>query len=248
MNAIGTIVLAAGSSHRMGRNKLLLELGGETVVRRAAGTACAAALGPVVVVIGHARAAVAAELRGLECGTVVNHDHAAGQHTSVRAGSAALPASCGAAIVMLADMPFVTPSMLRFLARRHRETGAAMVVSRYGDEGTAPPILYDRRLFGELARVDRRCGRRLMRRHRKEAVEVVWPPSAMRDLDRPEDYERVCGDLASAALPDRVGRAVAAHSAVGLDPSRRLSQGTAQGSPGVTARDLSNGWSNGSAK
>ncbi len=32
---VAGVVLAAGSSSRMGRNKLLFELGGETVVRRA---------------------------------------------------------------------------------------------------------------------------------------------------------------------------------------------------------------------
>ena len=49
MNKVAAVVLAAGASVRMGRNKLLLELDGETVVRRAARTAHAAGLAPVVV-------------------------------------------------------------------------------------------------------------------------------------------------------------------------------------------------------
>ncbi len=209
MNTVAAVVLAAGSSVRMGRNKLLLELDGETVVRRAAGTARAAGLAPVVVVTGHEREAVEAALHGLPCRTVHNSEHARGQHTSVAAGIAALTdaaladdtagAAAGAdhtagaddstaAIVMLADMPFVTADMLRTVADRHAATGAPVVASRYGGKTIAPPILYHRRLFGELTRMDSRCGRQVVKRHRAEAVEVDWPLEMMRDLDRPSDY------------------------------------------------------------
>ena len=58
-------------------------------------------------------------------------------------------AGARAAVVMLADMPFVTPDMLRTLLARYRESAPPLVVSRYG-EVTAPPILYDRVLFPEL--------------------------------------------------------------------------------------------------
>ena len=223
MNVAG-IVLAAGSSTRMGRNKLLLELDGETVVQRAARTAIDAGLDPVIVVTGHAHEAVAAQLHDFPLSTVVNSEHAAGQHTSVAAGVAALgghrrpaedgPAAdgcaaggdCDAAIVMLADMPFVTAAMLREVGARYRESGAPLVVSRYGGDVTAPPMLYDRSLFGELMRMDARCGRQVVRRHRREAVEVDWPAKALRDLDRPADFEAIRDDLAGGAGLEPGGR------------------------------------------
>ena len=180
----------------MGRNKLLLELDGEAVVRRAARTASEGGLDPVVVVTGHAREAVEGQLHGLGCRTVYNAEHAAGQHTSVAAGVGAVDDAdddCAAAIVMLADMPFVTAVMLRVLVTRYRDTGAPLVVSRYGPGVTAPPMLYARRLFGELGRMDARCGRQVVRRHRHEAAEVNWPAEALRDLDHPADYEAIRG-------------------------------------------------------
>jgi molybdenum cofactor cytidylyltransferase len=192
---IAGIVLAAGSSTRMGRNKLLLELGGETMVRRAARTAIDVGLDPVVVVTGHAHEAVAAQLHVLALTTVVNMNHGAGQHTSVAAGIAALGDDCAAAIVMLADMPFVTTAMVREVVTRYRDSGAPLVVSRYGGDVTAPPMLYDRSLFGELMHMDARCGRQVVRRHRHEAVEVDWPAESLSDLDRPADYERVRAGL-----------------------------------------------------
>lgn len=204
VNGIAAVVLAAGASRRMGRNKLLLDLGGESVVRRAARIAAAAGMSPVILVTGHEREAVEAELRGSGCRTVYNAAHRDGQHTSVGAGIAAVAARCAAAVVMLADMPYVTARMLRELASRYRETDAPLVISRYGDT-IAPPMLYDRRLFGELARMDRRCGREVVRRHRADAVEVEWPASALRDLDRPEDYARARRECAAAGAVARAG-------------------------------------------
>lgn len=189
------MVLAAGASRRMGRNKLLLELDGETVVRRAARTAAAAGLEPVVVVTGHAREAVEEQLRGLGCSSVFNDEHRSGAHTSVAAGIGAVDRDCAAAVVMLADMPFVTPAMLRSLVARHRASRPPLVASRYGGSVNAPPILYDRRLFGELLRMDARCGRRVVRRHLHEAVEVEWPAGAGRDLDDPDDHRRILEEL-----------------------------------------------------
>ena len=197
---IAAVVLAAGASTRMGRNKLLLELNGETVVRRAARTAIEAGLGPVIVVTGHAREAVEGELHGLGCSRVFNSEHANGTHTSVAAGIGAVGREgCAAAVVMLADMPLVTPSMLRTLIALYRESGAPLVASRYGGEVNAPPILYDRQLFGELQSMDARCGRQVVRRHRHEAIEVAWPAEAAQDLDRPADYERIRAALADEA-------------------------------------------------
>ena len=200
---IAAVVLAAGSSTRMGRNKLLLELGGEAVVRRAARTAIEAGLAPVIVVTGHAREAVEGQLHGLGCSSVFNGEHLAGTHTSVAAGIGAVGAGCEAAVVILADMPFVTPAMLRALVARYHESRPMLVASRYGGSVNAPPILYDRRLFGELRQMDARCGRQVVRRHLHEAVEVEWPAEAARDLDRPGDYTRAREQL--AAMADSAG-------------------------------------------
>lgn len=194
---IAAVILAAGASTRMGRNKLLLELNGETVVRRAARTAIEAGLDPVIVVTGHAREVVAGELDGLRCRTVFNGEHAHGTHTSVAAGIGAVEKTASAAaVVMLADMPLVSAPMLRELVERYRASAAPLVASRYGGEVNAPPILYDRRLFGELREMDARCGRQVVRRHRHDAVEVEWSAEAARDLDRPDDYEWIRQALA----------------------------------------------------
>lgn len=190
------MVLAAGSSSRMGRNKLLLDVGGETLVRRAVRAAGGGGVAEVVVVLGQDERRVRAELQGLPCAPVVNADHAEGAGTSVRTGVRYVPADADALVVVLADMPFVTAEMIAELVARYRATGAPLVVSHYGDV-QAPPTLYDRALFGELlATPGERCAKEVVGRHRQEAVVVEWPAAALADIDVPADYERVVATLA----------------------------------------------------
>lgn len=213
---VAGIVLAAGSSTRMGANKLFLELDGEAVVRRAARTASAAGLDPVVVVTGHEHEAVSARLHDLVVTVVYNREHAMGTHTSVAAGIASVPSDCAAAVVVLADMPFVTSAMLREVVARYGvgrrdRSRPPLVVSRYGGDLTAPPILYDRALFGELLRMDSRCGRAVVRRHLHEAVLVDWPAQAAQDLDRPADYERAREEEGARQVLERAVETAGAH-------------------------------------
>ena len=195
--AVAGVVLAAGSSTRMGRNKLFFELDGETLLRRVVRRAIDAGLDPVLVVVGHEGERARAELSGMSCTPVDNPDHALGVNRSLRTGISRVPERAEAAVVMLADMPFVTSRMVASLVARYRESTASLVISAYGDVN-APPMLYDRALFSELRQMSGEgCGRQVVRRHRHEAIAVSWPPAALRDIDVPEDYERIRAELAN---------------------------------------------------
>lgn len=192
---IAGIVLAAGSAGRMGRNKLLLAVAGESLVHRAARTAGEAGLEPVVVVLGHEAERGRAALEGVRCEIVVNPRHALGQSTSLDAGVAAVPASAAAAVVLLADMPLVTPAMIRAVVVRHHEGGAPLVSSRYGGVA-APPTLFSRALFRELRGGEGEGrGREVVRRHAGEVAFVEWPASSLVDVDEAADLERARAHL-----------------------------------------------------
>jgi molybdenum cofactor cytidylyltransferase len=188
---VAGILLAAGTSSRMGCNKLLFELAGESVLRGAAQRALAGGLKPLLVVLGHQCERASQELDGLGCQVVINPDYDQGITSSLKAGVAALPPGTAAAAVMLADMPLVSAEMIAGLVARYRATGAPLVVSDY--EGVhAPPMLYDRALFAELlAMTGGGCGRQVVKRHRAEAQVLSWPAAALADLDVPEDYARM---------------------------------------------------------
>jgi molybdenum cofactor cytidylyltransferase len=184
----------------MGRNKLLLPLGGTTVLRRAIGTAVEAGLSPIHVVLGHESERIREEISGLPCTPVLNQDYALGMNTSVRTGFRALTDEAAAGIVLLGDMPFVLPAMIEEMVARFRKGSVSLVVSTY--EGVvAPPILYGRSLFPELrALAGDGCGRQVVKRHRAEAVEVGWPASALADLDVPADFEHATARVGGPGL------------------------------------------------
>ena len=186
---IAALLLAAGSSSRLGTNKLLVELGGEPLIRRAARRALAAGLDPVIAVLGHEAKRIRGALQGLPVTLVGNPRHAEGMPASVHAGLAAVPDNCAAAMVLLPDMPLVTAPMLSELAERFRATGTPLVISLYG-QTAAPPTLYARALFPALLAAAE-GGRQAVGEHRHLAAEVRWPAELMMDLDVPEDLERL---------------------------------------------------------
>jgi molybdenum cofactor cytidylyltransferase len=188
--AVAALLLAAGSATRMGRNKVLLRLGGETVLRRAARAALAAGLDPVLVVLGHEADRAEAELAGLPVRVVRNPRHDLGINTSLSSGAEAVPDGAEAAVVLLADMPGVDAALIRQVVSRYRETGAPLVTALYGGI-PAPPTLYDRSLLPELRGGEGEGrGRELVRRHWERAEKVACPESALADLDVPADYDR----------------------------------------------------------
>ena len=188
---VAGILLAAGTSSRMGSNKLLFELDGESLLRRTARRALAGGLAPLVVVLGHQAERAAAELEGLAVQIVINPDYEQGLSSSLKSGVAAVPAEVGAAMVLLADMPFVTPDMIAALVARYRTTSVPLVISDYASV-IAPPMVYDRALFDEIRDMtEGRCGKQVVKRHRQEAEVLSWPATALADVDVPDDYRKL---------------------------------------------------------
>jgi molybdenum cofactor cytidylyltransferase len=191
------VLLAAGSSSRMGRPKQLLRWQGRALVRHAAEVALASRLDGLVVVLGAAAAEVRAALAGLEGPVALAHcaDHAEGQAASLRAGLAALPAATQAAVVLLVDMPLVTPRVIDALIAAHEaEPEALAVIPRHGGRRGNPTLL-TAPLFPELRALRGDTGARGVLEH--HAPRLRWldtdDPAVVTDLDTPEAYQALTG-------------------------------------------------------
>ena len=185
---VGAVILAAGASSRMGRNKMLLDVHGVPMVRRAVNVGMDAGAKPVVVVVGNDEAQVRAALAGLECIFAVNADFTGPTSTSLHAGLLALDADVDATIVLLADMVRVTAEMVRALITSAQTDHAPLAVSRYGAV-LAPPLLFRRALWPELlAWHGEGCGKAVVKAHQHESIMHDWSEAALRDVDTPDDY------------------------------------------------------------
>ncbi|GAB4127245.1 MAG: hypothetical protein OHK0050_40470 [Roseiflexaceae bacterium] len=187
MSTIG-LILAAGSSSRMGRPKQLLDWGGRPLVRVVAEHALAAALDQVLVVTGAEQYAVEQALADLPVRFIHNPHYAEGQSGSLRVGVAALPTDAEQVLVLLGDQPFVTPAIINaILAAGQR--GAAIVAPHYaGVRGN--PVLFARPLFAELLAIRGDQGARSILAADPARITMVTfdDPRPQIDIDTPEIY------------------------------------------------------------
>lgn len=186
---LAAIVLAAGRGTRMGGpNKLLEPLHGQPVLRHAVDAALAAKAEPVIVVTGFERERVEAALKGLNVRLIHNPDYAVGLASSLKAGISALPDSADAAAILLGDMPQVTPELVRRLGDALDPSRGALIAVPVRGDRRGNPVVWSRRFFPDLCRLEGDTGaRHLIVQHGEAVTEVpVRDDGAFLDVDTPE--------------------------------------------------------------
>ncbi|MEZ0542482.1 nucleotidyltransferase family protein [Fibrella arboris] len=187
---IGTIILAAGESSRLGQPKQLLETNGVPLIRHMAQLAHDLATGPVVVVVGANAEAVTAALHDLQVRIVSNPDWKAGMASSLKIGVETLEKTFPEAIlVLLTDQPHVSRALIEQLIDTAASSHKAIVASQYGDvQGV--PVLFRPEFFDALKSLTGDTGaRKIIQKHPDEVVSVPFDQGIV-DLDTPEDVAR----------------------------------------------------------
>ena len=186
------IVLAAGSSVRLGRAKQLIQLNRESLLRRTARMAVEAGCAPVFVVLGYRAEEMQAQLQGLPASPLVNENWPSGMGSSLRCGMAAVaqlhPQPSGV-LALVCDQPALSTVHLRTLLARHTAADFPITASFYSGKPGVPAV-FSSRLFPELlsAQADRGA-RDLTRSHQGQVQTVPWPEGEL-DLDDAADLER----------------------------------------------------------
>ncbi|WP_052665314.1 nucleotidyltransferase family protein [Nitriliruptor alkaliphilus] len=184
------MVLAAGQARRFGATKQLAEVDGEALVSRVVAVAHrSSAIDEVHLVVGHDGAAVATAAGLAGPVTVVwNHEHTAGQATSLRAGiRSALGSDARVAVVLLADEPDVPPTAVDRVAQAVLG-GASAARARY-DDAPGHPVAFGRETFDRLLSVEGDRGARALLAE-LGVVEVPVAGPRPRDVDTPDDLAR----------------------------------------------------------
>jgi molybdenum cofactor cytidylyltransferase len=181
---IGGLILAAGEGRRFGATKQLAELRGRPLLEYA--LEAMTGVTPRVVVLGHAAEEIVAgvDLHGAE--PVICADWAAGQSASLRAGLAALE-GCDAVVVVLGDMPGVTPQAVAAVVRA---AGAEDAVRATYDGRPGHPVLLRRPLLERAGELEGDIGfRDLLERATVREVEIgeLADPA---DIDTREELAR----------------------------------------------------------
>ena len=185
---IAAVILAAGSSFRLGRNKLMGLIDGEPLVRRVTRRVLASGVTTAVVVVGHEAERVAGAVEGLPCQIATNTRHREdGADGSLRVGLSTGPDDIRGVLVVLADMPLVEEAMFRAVVEAFDGEAHTLVASDYGGV-LAPPMLYGRGWIEPILAMSRDGEvRELVDRLADRALRVSMPPEALRDVDTPAD-------------------------------------------------------------
>ena len=187
----GVIILAAGESSRLGSPKQLLVYSGATLLQHSIDVAEASNAVSVVVVLGANADTIKHELKFTTAEVVINEGWKEGMASSIRFGLQTLVqlnAEVEAAVLMVADQPFVTVDLLNNLMDVNRKEQRSIVASKYGTTfGT--PVLFGLRYFNELMELTGDVGAKSMvRKNMNETAFVPFPKGEI-DIDTAEDYQ-----------------------------------------------------------
>jgi molybdenum cofactor cytidylyltransferase len=189
----GAVILAAGSSSRMGSPKQILPFRDMSLLRRAALAALGAECSPIIVVTGAYAELSRRELDGLDVREALNPRWETGMASSISAGLEGLLGAdpdAAAAVFMLCDQPHVTANIISGLAAAHRVTGRPVIASTYGG-GFGVPALFSRPLFAELARLEGAAGaKQVIQRYASEGHFLPFRGGEV-DVDTPDDFSRL---------------------------------------------------------
>ena len=190
VDGVIAVILAAGLSLRMAPdNKLLLDFGGEPIVRRIAREAAASNARRVFVVVGHDRWNVRKAIADLPVTIVENPDYTESQMTSVRAGVLAAPEAKGYLIIP-GDMPLLTARDFDRLIDAFEALGAEKAVVPFDETERGNPIVIPGWSREEMYRRGINFGCRNLLINYPELVSPLKTsePQFFQDCDTPEAY------------------------------------------------------------
>ena len=189
----GLIILAAGSSSRLGQPKQNLIYKGKSLLQHAVDEGLSSSCSPILLVLGSNEKRVRTEVEGKHTQIIINHTWEAGMSSSNKCGIEALLKSepnIAQAIIMLCDQPFVDAEILQKLIYERERTGKVIAACNY-DNTLGTPALFDRRFFPELLSLNGQHGAKKLLFDNEDQVASVPFSLGNIDIDTMEDFKKL---------------------------------------------------------
>lgn len=198
---IFAVILAAGSSSRLGRAKQLLKFGDYSLLEKIS-TVVSEVVGPrnTILVLGD-KAEEISRLSKINPAIqqVTNIDWGSGMSSSIRIGlQEALKQPCDAVLFVLCDQPFVDAALLKNMIHTHHEKKGIIACNYNGKNGV--PAIFDHRFFTSLLALKGQDGaKKIIESNSGEVTSISFPLGAW-DVDTEEDVYRLLNFMNSSEL------------------------------------------------
>ena len=183
------IILAAGSSIRMGSQKLLLPYHDSTMIETVIDNVLGSRIDKVMVVLGSDSDKITRTIGQKPVEICINPQPEKGMLSSVLCGFKAIPEEANAALVYLGDQPNIPPVITNKILEAYNEDLHGIVIPVYNHR-RGHPLLVDLKYRRDIYKLDLEQGlRSLMHLFPDDVQEVeVDEPGILVDIDTREDY------------------------------------------------------------
>lgn len=193
MNKIPVILLAAGSSTRMGRPKQLLPWGDKTLIEHQIENLLSIG-NPLIVVLGNDSEIVVPVLEKYNIEVVVNQNWATGLASSVTIGIDFVTKMSGGAtgvMTALLDLPFITTQHYEKMLNVFQPGTGQIIISTSADGWKGAPAIFDKCYFDELRLLKGDEGaKNIIRKHPFKTINIDCG-ICLKDIDTPKDYKKL---------------------------------------------------------
>jgi CTP:molybdopterin cytidylyltransferase MocA len=192
---VSAILLAAGSSRRMGQLKQLLPLHDKPIIRHCLDNLITAGIENIVAVLGYCGDEVLAVIQEMPVHIVLNENQESEMAESVRIGLRAIAEKSSGVLVCLSDHPLVSVDTLKSLMQCFVETPDKIIIPLYkGKRGH--PTLFPRNVIEEIFEAG--TLRDIIDKNRSRLKFLnVQDEGIILDMDTKEDYDKVLKKIGS---------------------------------------------------
>jgi len=189
---IAGIILAAGTSSRLGQPKQLLTYKGKTLLNWVIEVAIQSSLSQIILVLGHKADDIQKTIIYPNISILHNPQYHQGQSSSIRHGIKALDPLIDAAMFLLGDQPMIKLETINTLIAAYGKEKSLIVMPTFqGKRGN--PVIFDRRFFPQLKTLSGDSGGRVLFDENVDQILMVEvdDPGILMDVDSFEDYEKL---------------------------------------------------------
>lgn len=201
MEQTGIIILAAGSSSRLGTAKQLLDYQHKPLIINAVEQALASGPACVIVVVGANAEAVTATLVDHDVTICCNEDWSTGMASSIRKGMEVLLkdhpllTNC---IFSVCDQPFLEAEHFTQLHERQLVSGKGIIASAYADT-MGVPVLFSNSYFPLLQQLQGDQGaKKIIAAHPDDVAAIAFEKGSV-DIDEPDDLRYLVQEMVSVS-------------------------------------------------